>query len=70
MNCENRKNNINHEIEEKSGNNINNTCTNPLTRTFAEVIAAAVLAQELNLLAVLANEYALCNCHMKLARGE
>src|SRR3989338_820285 len=67
---ENRKNNINHEIEEKSGNNINNTCTNPLTRTFAEVIAAAVLAQELNLLAVLANEYALCNCHMKLARGE
>ncbi|MBI4453068.1 hypothetical protein HY636_00320 [Candidatus Woesearchaeota archaeon] len=58
------------KIEEKSGNNINNTCTNPLTRTFAEVIAAAVLAQELNLLAVLANEYALCNCHMKLARGE
>lgn len=67
---ENRKNNINNEIEEKSGNNINNTNTNSLTRIFAEVIAAAVLAQELNLLAVLAHEYALCNCHMKLARGE
>ncbi|MFH1440039.1 MAG: hypothetical protein ABIG89_05710 [Candidatus Woesearchaeota archaeon] len=36
----------------------------------AQVIAAAVLSQELNLLAVLADDYALCNCHMLLARGE
>lgn len=65
------RNDINiEEKQEKSGNNINDTNTNPLTRIFAEVIAAAVLAQELNLLAVLAHEYALCNCHMKLARGE
>jgi hydroxymethylglutaryl-CoA reductase (NADPH) len=43
---------------------------NPKSIIFAQVIAAAVLSQELNLLAVLANEYALCNCHMALARGE
>ena len=50
---------------------INNEKTNnPKSTIFAKLIAISVLAQELNLLAVLSHEYALCNCHMKLARGE
>ena len=44
--------------------------SNPKSTIFAQLIAVAVLAQELNLLAVLANEYALCDSHMMLARGE
>ncbi|MBI3412734.1 MAG: hydroxymethylglutaryl-CoA reductase [Candidatus Aenigmarchaeota archaeon] len=39
-------------------------------KKLAEIIAAAVLAQELNLLGALANEYELAESHIKLARGK
>lgn len=49
---------------------INPCGSNPKTQMFAKVIAASVLAQELNLLATLTNDYELCESHLKLARGE
>jgi hydroxymethylglutaryl-CoA reductase (NADPH) len=39
-------------------------------RKLAEIIAAAVTAQELNLLGALANEYELADSHIRLARGK
>lgn len=49
-------------------NNINKGFSR--SKILAEVIAGAVLAQELNLLATLANDYELCTSHIGLARGE
>ncbi|MFH1105695.1 MAG: 3-hydroxy-3-methylglutaryl-CoA reductase, partial [Candidatus Aenigmatarchaeota archaeon] len=39
-------------------------------KKLAEIVAASVLAQELNLLGTLANEYELGESHMRLARGK
>ncbi len=39
-------------------------------KKLAEIIAAAVLAQELNLLGALANDYELAESHIRLARGK
>ncbi len=40
------------------------------SKKLAEIIAAAVLAQELNLLGALANDYELAESHIRLARGK
>ena len=40
------------------------------SKKLAEIIAAAVLAQELNLLGALSNEYELAESHIRMARGK
>ncbi len=40
------------------------------SKKLAEIISAAVLAQELNLLGALANDYELAESHIKMARGK
>ena len=69
--AKNRKEISNKKSIEDLDRYINNKkASNPKTQLFAQLIAASVLAQELNLLAALTNEYELCSSHMRLARGE